>query len=116
MPRMATPGNLVPPRSPAPLPGSADSLRVLEKAPVALTAVLAVALALRVVGVGTGLPYSLGVDEPEILERVFRMMKTGNFNPNFFDWPSLLPSLLFTSGATARVWAFRMVKTASLAV
>ncbi len=80
-------------------------------APVALTAVLAVALALRVVGVGTGLPYSLGVDEPEILERVFRMMKTGNFNPNFFDWPSLtiylhlvVACLAFLSGAMHGAW------------
>ena len=32
---------------------------------------------------------ALGVDEPEVMERAVRMMKTGDFNPHFFDYPSL---------------------------
>jgi 4-amino-4-deoxy-L-arabinose transferase-like glycosyltransferase len=70
-----------------------------------------VAFALRAANIGAGLPYSLGVDEPEIMERVFRMMKTGNFNPNFFDWPSLtmylqlvVACLAFLSGAMHGAW------------
>lgn len=35
------------------------------------------------------LPFSPGVDEPEIMERAVRMMKTGDLNPHFFDYPSL---------------------------
>ena len=30
-----------------------------------------------------------GVDEPEVMERAVRMMKTGDFNPHFFDYPTL---------------------------
>ena len=31
----------------------------------------------------------LGVDEPEILDRAVRILRTGDFNPHFFDYPSL---------------------------
>jgi len=54
-----------------------------------LIAILLVAAILRLVHLHAGVPYAVGVDEPEIMERVVRMMKTGDFNPHFFDWPSL---------------------------
>jgi 4-amino-4-deoxy-L-arabinose transferase-like glycosyltransferase len=54
-----------------------------------LAAVLVSAAALRLWGIGQGIPYALGVDEPEIIERAVRMMKTGDFHPHFFDYPSL---------------------------
>jgi hypothetical protein len=44
---------------------------------------------LRVWGIGHGLPFSLGIDEPEIMERAVRMMKTGDFNLHFFECPLL---------------------------
>ena len=47
------------------------------------------AAALRFWNLGSGIPFALGVDEPQIMERAVRMMKTGDFNPHFFDWPSL---------------------------
>ena len=31
----------------------------------------------------------LGVDEPEVMDRAVRMVQTGDFNPHFFDYPSL---------------------------
>jgi hypothetical protein len=45
--------------------------------------------------VGAGIPYAVGVDEPQIMDRAVRMMKTGDFNPHFFDWPSLTIYLHF---------------------
>ena len=38
---------------------------------------------------GHGIPFALGVDEPEVMERAVGMMKTGDFNPHFFDYPAL---------------------------
>lgn len=43
--------------------------------------VVLVATALRVWHLGAGIPYALGIDEPQIMERAVRMMKTGDFNP-----------------------------------
>ena len=53
-----------------------------------LLLVLAVAAVLRFWSLGYGIPYALGVDEPEIMERVVDMMKSGDFNPHFFDYPA----------------------------
>lgn len=76
-----------------------------------LAAVLVGAAILRLWGLGSGIPYALGVDEPEIMERVVRMMKTGDFNPHFFDYPSLyfyvqllVACVTFVVGATQGVW------------
>ncbi len=54
-----------------------------------LALVLAVAALLRFWSLGYGIPFAVGVDEPEIMVRVVTMMKTGNFNPHFFDYPGL---------------------------
>jgi len=51
-------------------------------------ALIAAAL-LRFWALSQGIGFSLGVDEPEIMERAVRMMKTGDLNPHFFDYPSL---------------------------
>jgi 4-amino-4-deoxy-L-arabinose transferase-like glycosyltransferase len=55
----------------------------------AVVAILAAGAALRFWHIGGGIPYNLGQDEPQIMERVVHMMKTGDLNPHFFDWPSL---------------------------
>ena len=105
---MATSAAPVPPSSPG---QPTLSLFSITTPAIALVGILGVAFVLRVAYVSTGLPYSLGVDEPQIMERVFRMMKTGNFNPNFFDWPSLsiylhlvVACLAFLSGAMHGAW------------
>lgn len=54
-----------------------------------LVAVLAIAAVLRFWGLGAGIPYAIGVDEPEIVDRVVQMMKSGDFHPHFFDYPGL---------------------------
>lgn len=56
---------------------------------VGLIAVLAVAAGLRYWGLGHGIPYAVSVDEPEIVERAFSMMKNGTLNPRFFDYGQL---------------------------
>jgi 4-amino-4-deoxy-L-arabinose transferase-like glycosyltransferase len=56
---------------------------------VGLVAVLAAAAILRFWGIWPGVPSALDPGEPEIVERVVGMMKTGDFNPHFFGFPSL---------------------------
>ena len=67
---------------------------------VLAAAIVTVAVALRLGNLGAGIPYAVGVDEPEIMERAVRMMKTGDFNPHFFDWPSLTIYLQFLVSCT----------------
>jgi 4-amino-4-deoxy-L-arabinose transferase-like glycosyltransferase len=74
-------------------------------------ALLAAAL-LRVWSLGAHLPFSPGVDEPEVMERAVHMMKTGDLNPHFFDYPSLylyveaaVSTLRFLVGATQGLWS-----------
>jgi 4-amino-4-deoxy-L-arabinose transferase-like glycosyltransferase len=52
--------------------------------------VLGVAAVLRFWSLGYGIPFAVGVDEPEIMVRVVTMLKTGSFNPHFFDYPGLV--------------------------
>jgi len=56
---------------------------------VGLGLVLAVAAILRFWSLGSGVPGAVGIDEPEIMTRVVRIMQTGDFNPHAFDHPSL---------------------------
>lgn len=55
-----------------------------------MVTVLAVAATLRFWALGHGIPFAVGIDEPEIATRVVRMMKTGDFNPHFFDYGGAL--------------------------
>jgi 4-amino-4-deoxy-L-arabinose transferase-like glycosyltransferase len=62
---------------------------------VALAAILAGAAALRLVGVGYGLPFPLlSPDEQSIVPRAWRMVHGGGLDPHWFDYPSLLLYLL----------------------
>lgn len=56
----------------------------------ALAVILGLGAWFRFTGLSQGIPFSLGVDEPEIIDRAVLMMRTGRFNPApFFDYPSL---------------------------
>lgn len=87
----------------------ASDLRVSR---IGLAAVLAVAAILRFWALGHGIPYSVGVDEPEIVERAFNMMRSGSLNPNgFFDYPTLyiyvqlvVSIVRFVVGAIGGAW------------
>src|SRR3954470_7912704 len=76
-----------------------------------MLALLAAAL-LRFWALSEGIGFKPGVDEPEVMERAVRMFKTGDFNPHFFDYPSLymyVQALVaiprFIWGALHREWA-----------
>jgi hypothetical protein len=56
---------------------------------MSLAAILIAAGTLRFVSIGAGIPYAIGVAEPEIINRVAGMMRSGNLNPHFYDYPSL---------------------------
>lgn len=67
---------------------------------------------LRFWGIGHGIPYAIEVDEPEIVERAFNMMRSGSLNPHqFFDYPTLymyvqlvVSIVRFVVGALGGAW------------
>lgn len=76
-----------------------------------LVLVLACAAALRFWGLRQGIPFALGVDEPEVMDRALRMVRTGDFNPHFYDYPTLymymqaaVAVVRFVSGAMRAEW------------
>ncbi len=76
-----------------------------------LALVIAGGFALRAWHVNHGIPYGVGVDEPVIIGRILQMMRTGDFNPHFFDYPGLYIYLQllvgiarFLVGAIAGEW------------
>jgi 4-amino-4-deoxy-L-arabinose transferase-like glycosyltransferase len=92
-----------------PVPGS-TSLTLLQK--LILVAILAVAMWLRLAGVGVGLPYRVGVDEPALMEKSVNIMKSGDFHPHFWDYPgftiylhSAVASVRFLYGAMNKEWS-----------
>lgn len=50
--------------------------------------VLAAGIVLRVSYLGAGIPYAVGLDEPAIMTTVTRILKSGDFNPHFFEYPT----------------------------
>jgi hypothetical protein len=99
---MSTP----PSRTPPPYP---EASRRRDR----LLAVLIVTIAagLRFKYLDAGVPYAVGIDEPQIMDRAVAMMKSGDFNPHFFDWPSLTIYLnlivacaSFLKGAMGGLW------------
>src|SRR5262245_45651632 len=83
----------------------------MRQSMITLGIIVALAAMLRFVALGSGIPFNIGVDEPEIMDRAVRMMKTGDFNPHFFDYPGLyfyvqlaVATLRFIVGATMGNW------------
>jgi 4-amino-4-deoxy-L-arabinose transferase-like glycosyltransferase len=78
-----------------------------------LLALLTAAL-LRFWALSQGIGFNPGPDEPEVMERAVRMIKTGDFNPHFFDYPGLY-MYVQTAAATVRfVFGAMQGKWASL--
>jgi 4-amino-4-deoxy-L-arabinose transferase-like glycosyltransferase len=78
----------------------------------ALAAVLIAAGVLRFWALGSGIPFAVQVDEPEIVERAVNMMRAGSLHPHFFDYPSLyiyvqlvVACIRFLVGAITGEWA-----------
>src|SRR5690349_6027192 len=92
----------------------------LRPSRVGLAFALLAAALLRMWSLGHGIPYSPGVDEPEIMDRAVRMIHTGDFNPHFFDYPSLYIYIQavvavgrFLLGAVRGEWASLAAATTS---
>src|ERR1700752_4858135 len=99
----------MPPATQAPSDGGPP--RLGAGAYAALVGIVVAAALLRFWHIGAGLPFSVGPDEPQVIQRVVRMMKTGDLNPHFFDWPSLtfylnlvVACIAFLAGAMRGVW------------
>ena len=85
---------------------------LLNQARFGLVLSLVAAGLLRFWALPQGIPFGVQVDEPEVLLRAVRMMKTGDFNPHFFDYPTFymyLQALVavgrFLFGAMRGEWA-----------
>lgn len=95
-----------------PLPPSAASRPNHPRlAWVGAALVLAGGAALRFWNLSAGLPYKIGVDEPIIADRAIHILKSGDFNPHFFDYPGLyiyvqvlVGCVRFVSGTMDGLW------------
>ena len=77
-----------------------------------LVVILAVALAARCWYLTAGVPYAVGIDEPQVVNRSLRILQTGDWNPHVFDYPTLViyfhaavAILRFLWGALDGEWA-----------
>lgn len=71
---------------------------------VALAVVLGIALALRLWGVGFGLPYLYHPDEPSKIRTAVNMLHSGDLNPHYFKKPTL--QIYFTAAAGEAYYLF----------
>jgi 4-amino-4-deoxy-L-arabinose transferase-like glycosyltransferase len=78
----------------------------------ALACIVLAGAVLRFVALGQGIPYALGWDEPQIVDRAVHIIQTGDFNPHFFDYPALyiylqalVASVRFLTGAAQGLWS-----------
>jgi 4-amino-4-deoxy-L-arabinose transferase-like glycosyltransferase len=77
-----------------------------------LIVILAVAAAARWWYLTAGVPYAVGIDEPQVVDRALRILYTGDWNPHVFDYPTLViylhaavAILRFLWGALNGEWA-----------
>ena len=56
---------------------------------ILLACILLFAFIVRFAGVKRGLPYIWYFDETQLANMAFTILRTGDYNPHFFDWPSL---------------------------
>lgn len=88
------------------------TVRELRQPRLGIALALVAAALLRFWALSQGIGFNLGVDEPEVMERAVRIMKTGDLNPHFFDYPGLymyveaaVAVLRFLAGAMQGKWA-----------
>jgi 4-amino-4-deoxy-L-arabinose transferase-like glycosyltransferase len=79
---------------------------------IAIAAILAVAAAARLWFLGAGVPHAVGIDEPQVVDRALRILRTGDWNPHVFDYPTLViyvhaavAIVRFLWGALSGEWA-----------
>ena len=78
----------------------------------ALALILVVAAAARLWFLDAGIPHAVGIDEPQVVDRALRILRTGDWNPHIFDYPTLViyvhavvDILWFLWGALKGEWA-----------
>jgi 4-amino-4-deoxy-L-arabinose transferase-like glycosyltransferase len=83
-----------------------------NRARLGLVLALLAAGLLRFWALPHGVPFSVQVDEPEVMVRAVRMMKTGDLNPHFYDYPTLymylqasVATVRFLAGAVQGEWS-----------
>ena len=55
-----------------------------------LILILVAAAAARMWFLTAGVPHAVGIDEPQIIDRAMRILRTGDWNPHLFDYPTLV--------------------------
>jgi len=89
----------------------ADPAESSRRWKLVVAGIIGLAACLRVSGIATGVPFRMSADEPAVLGIVLGMMKSGDFNPHFFDYGGLIfyfhltvAVITFLWGATAGKW------------
>lgn len=57
---------------------------------IALIIVLVAAAAARLWFLMAGVPHAVGIDEPQVIDRAVRILRTGDWNTHLFDYPTLV--------------------------
>ena len=83
----------------------------MKRSTATLAAIVIAAAILRFWSLGAGIPFAIGDDEPQVMNRSLAMVKTGDFNPRFYDYPGFylyvqaaVVVARFLAGATAGEW------------
>lgn len=71
---------------------------------IALGVILLLALFVRVYGNELGLPYVINPDEPAVVDRALAMLRTGDYNPHSFIYPTLYTYLQFLVYVAHFLW------------
>ena len=88
------------------------SRRATELSVLAL--VLGVGAAARLWHVSAGVPHAVGIDEPQVVDRALRILRTGDWNPHLFDYPTLVIYLQAMVGILRFLWGAVRGEWASL--
>jgi len=83
----------------------------IKPSTLALLLVVAIGFTLRLWNISNGVPFAVGIDEPAIMSTVVRILKSGDYNPHFFEYPTGVvyfqlgvAVVQFLSGAMRHAW------------
>ena len=83
----------------------------IKPSALALLLVVAIGFTLRLWNISSGVPFAVGIDEPAIMSTVVRILKSGDYNPHFFEYPTGVvyvqlgvAVVRFLTGAMGHAW------------
>jgi 4-amino-4-deoxy-L-arabinose transferase-like glycosyltransferase len=81
-------------------------MRTRRSATLCAAAIIAGGLALRLAGIDSSLPFIYDPDEPDFVNRAFRMWETGNLDPGWFGHPgsTTIYAFLLAFSGYAALW------------